>query len=224
MTSPYENIYPKSYQFCCLLTKCCFCIPLRTGCFILGYISLILNFIITLFFIGTLAFLAVYTHGFRYIYTKQNENGENVPDEDSMDSSKLNSTVAIIILVGCLNVGWFVMNIVLLVGLHRKRPGHIKLHVCVATIRLVLSIAGVLIYGAHTTNSMLVCCMEIALSGYFILLYYVYAVQLEREQTTLRQIKPEIRPVSQIVRDVIFNYPQAIDKVTLTNKDEHSTV
>ncbi|PZC72466.1 hypothetical protein B5X24_HaOG211125 [Helicoverpa armigera] len=151
-----------------------------------------------------------------------------------MDSSKLNSTVAIIVLVGCLNVGWFVMNIVLLVGLHRKRPGHIKLHVCVATIRLVLSIAGVLIYGAHTTNSMLVCCMEIgvktetksiqALSGYFILLYYVYAVQLEREQTTLRQIKPEIRPVSQIVRDVIFNYPQAIDKVTLTNKDEHSTV
>lgn len=44
----------------------------------------------------------------------------------------------------------------------QKRPGHIKLHVSVAIIRLALSIVGVVMYGPHHTNhSMVVCCGEI---------------------------------------------------------------
>ncbi|KAJ8720517.1 hypothetical protein PYW08_005982 [Mythimna loreyi] len=214
-TLPYENIYPKEKE-CCFFSKCCFCIPLKTGCFILGYISVILNLLITLFYIGTLSFLAFYTHGFRYIRLKENEDGEMVPDTESMSKSKLGETVAILFLVGFLNIAWFLMNIVLLVGLHRKRPGHIKLHVSVATLRLVLSVVGVGMYGPHhTSHSMLVCYGEIALTAYFILIYYVYAVQLERE---MRPSEP--REVSDIVAHVLYSYPQNIDKINLTEENK----
>ncbi|KAJ8729048.1 hypothetical protein PYW07_006744 [Mythimna separata] len=219
-TLPYENIYPKENEGCSLFSKCCFCIPLKTGCFILGYISVTLNFFITLFYIGTLSFLAFYTHGFRYIRLKKNADGQMVPDSESMDKSRLGETVAVLFLVGFLNIAWFLMNIVLLIGLHRKRPGHIKLHVSVAAVRLALSIGGVVMYGPHhTSHSMFVCCGEIALTAYFILIYYMYAVQLERE---LRPSEP--RDVSDIVADVLSGYPQNIDKINLTEKNDKSFI
>ncbi|CAH0591454.1 unnamed protein product [Chrysodeixis includens] len=212
---PYENVYPKTDLGCSFFTKCCFCIPLKTGCFVLGYISLVLNFVISMFFIGTLVFLGIYTHGFRYIRYKLDEDGEQIPDEDSLDRTKFNLTIIVILLVACLNVGWLVMNVVLLIGLHRKKPGHIKTHVTVASMRLILSMVGVLLYGAHTFNSMVFCYAEIGLSAYFILLYYRYALQLERE------LKLADTPqVSDVVCNTVFSYPKTIDKTNLTEKDD----
>lgn len=43
----------------------------------------------------------------------------------------------------------------------QKKPGHIKTHVTVASMRLILSMVGVLMYGAHTFNSMVFCYTEI---------------------------------------------------------------
>ncbi|CAH1634918.1 unnamed protein product [Spodoptera littoralis] len=222
-SSPYEHIYSNQHQNkdfevrkeSSLLSKCCFCVPLETGCFVLGYTSLILNFIISMFFFGTLAFLAIYTHGFQYLRTKATEDGERVPDMDSMDSNKLMQIIIITVLDGSLNLAWFAMCIVLLVGLHKKQPGHIKLQVSIAALRILLSIIGVALYTGHTTNSSVFCTAEILLSVFFILLYYSYAKQLKQEQ-----LSDDPKSLSEIVSEVILKYPQNIDTFTLPEKKE----
>ncbi|CAH1634919.1 unnamed protein product [Spodoptera littoralis] len=213
--SPFENMYPKQAQRYILFSKCCFCVPLETGCFILGYISLILNFIISLYFVGTLFYMAFYNHDLEYIHNKvHNKDGEKI--SDYVEGSKIMTTVIVTILDGGLNVIWFAMSIVLLIGLHRKRPGHIKFHVSVATIRLLLSIACVFFHGTYMAHSTLVCSVEIVLSAYFILLYYSYAILLEREQ------QPKTpKPVMEIIASVLSKHPQNIDKVILTEREEN---
>ncbi|CAH0664168.1 unnamed protein product [Spodoptera exigua] len=194
-----------------LFTKFCFCVPLETGCFILGYTSLFLNFIISLFFFATLAFLAAYTHGFQYLRTKTTEDGERVPDMNSLDNDKLTKIIVITVSDGSLNLAWFAMCIVLLLGLHKKQPGYIKLHVSVAAIRVLLSIVGVALYTGHTTNSAIFCVAEIVISAFFIFLYYRYANQLKKEQ-----LLEDAKPLS----NVTSKYPQNIDKAILTEKKE----
>ncbi|KAF9405641.1 hypothetical protein HW555_013714 [Spodoptera exigua] len=198
-----------------LFTKYCFCVPLETGCFILGYTSLFLNFIISLFFFATLAFLAAYTHGFQYLRTKTTEDGERVPDMNSLDNDKLTKIIVITVSDGSLNLAWFAMCIVLLLGLHKKQPGYIKLHVSVAAIRVLLSIVGVALYTGHTTNSAIFCVAEIVISAFFILLYYRYANQLKKEQ-----LLGDAKPLSKVVSNVTSKYPQNIDKAILTEKKE----
>ncbi|XP_075982409.1 uncharacterized protein LOC142980731 isoform X2 [Anticarsia gemmatalis] len=196
---------------CSLFTKCCFCIPLRTGCFILGYLSLLLNLVITLFFVGSLAIMAILTHGFRYLHLKQSQSGDMVPDEDPVDKAKLHMTIVLVILVGFLNVGWLMLNAFLLVGLHKKRPGPIKLHVTVATIRLLLSVLGLVT--VHTTRTATFCWIEISLSAYFIMMYYAYAMQLERDLRV-----DEGRPTQELIADLVFNHTNT-DKEILTDKN-----
>ncbi|XP_022823741.1 uncharacterized protein LOC111354494 [Spodoptera litura] len=211
MTPPYEHMYSNQHQSKdsevrkenSRLSKCCFCDPLKTSCFVLGYISLILNFIISMFFVITLTYLAIYTHGFRYLRTNVTEDGEIVPD---MNSS-FKQIIIITVLDGSLNLAWFVMCIVLLVGLHKRQPGHIKLQVSIAALRILLSIV--------TTISSVYCAAEILLSVFFILLYYSYAKQLKQEQ-----LSDDPKSLSEIVSEVILKYPQNIDNFTLPEKKE----
>ena len=49
-------------------------------------------------------------------------------------------------------------------------------------------------------------------------MYYLYALQLEQ---SMRASEP--REVSDIVADVLFSYPQNIDKVNLTDKSDIKT-
>ncbi|CAB3260137.1 unnamed protein product [Arctia plantaginis] len=208
--TPYENLQPS--QTFSPFSKCCFCIPLRTGCFILGYTSLVINFIITMFYAGSLAIMAILTHGFRYIHVKQTPSGEVVPDVDSLDKAKLHMTIMVILLVGFLNVSWLMLNGFLLVGLHKKKPGPIRVHVTVATIRLLLSVLGII---TMNTNKIGFCWVEIALSGYFIMMYYTYAMQLDRENKS-EEPKPT---ADDVVTEIVFSYPKNIDKLKLTDKD-----
>ncbi|KAF9805145.1 hypothetical protein SFRURICE_013338 [Spodoptera frugiperda] len=219
-------MYPKQPKRFILFSKCCFCVPLETGCFILGYFSLILNFVISVYFVGTLFYMAFYNYDLEYLHNKVLKDGGTVTDY--LDGSKIMTTVVVTILDGGLNVIWFAMSIVLLIGLHRKRPGHIKFHVSVACIRLLLSIICAFFHGPYMAHSTLVCTVEIVFifilhkfnhiiftfavfSAYFILLYYSYAIMLERDQ---RPKNP--KPVMEIIASVISKPPQHIDKVTLT--------
>lgn len=221
-SSPYEHIYSNQHENNesedrkenTLFSKCCFCIPLETGCFVLGYTSLVLNFIISLFFFGTLAFLAIYTHGFQYLRTEMTDDDEAIPDMDSMDGNKLMQIIIITVLNGSLNLAWFAMCVVLLVGLHKKQPGFIKVQVSIATIRIILSIVGLALYTGHTTNSSVFCTAEILLSTCFILLYHSYANQLKQEQLS------EDPKLTKIVSNVIWKYPQNIDQLPLSEKKE----
>uniref|UniRef100_A0A2H1V4H0 SFRICE_010887 n=1 Tax=Spodoptera frugiperda TaxID=7108 RepID=A0A2H1V4H0_SPOFR len=211
-------MYPKQPKRFILFSKCCFCVPLETGCFILGYFSLILNFVISVYFVGTLFYMAFYNYDLEYLHNKVLKDGGTVPDY--LDGSKIMTTVVVTILDGGLNVIWFAMSIVLLIGLHRKRPGHIKFHVSVACIRLLLSIICAFFHGPYMAHSTLVCSVEIVFSAYFILLYYSYAIMLERDQ---RPKNP--KPVMEIIASVISKPPQHIDKVTLTEgKGNYCTV
>ncbi|KAH9638849.1 hypothetical protein HF086_012802 [Spodoptera exigua] len=157
--------------------------------------------------------MAIYSQDFEHIHTKVIKDGEKTPD--FLDESTLMTTAVVTILDGGLNVIWFTMSIVLLVGLHRKRPGHIKVHVSAAVIRLLLSILCMFFHGSHSTHSTLVCSIEIVFSAYFILLYYSYAILLEREQ---QEKNP--KPVMEIIASVISKHSQSVDKVTLTEREE----
>lgn len=46
------------------------------------------------------------------------------------------------------------------------------------------------------------------------MLYYAYAMQLEREQRSA-----ENNPNQDIIADIVFSYPKNIDKEVLTEKD-----
>lgn len=76
--------------------------------------SQLLNLLIALFFAASLAIMAILTRGFRYNHMKQ------VDDlEDEVDRAKMHMTIMVVLLVGCLNVAWVLLNAFLLIGLHK---------------------------------------------------------------------------------------------------------
>ncbi|MBN4742889.1 hypothetical protein H4F41_25020, partial [Escherichia coli] len=92
------------------LSNCCFCVELRTGSLIIGYLSLVGNIILTIASIMGIA-------GSAYIM----QNGK---DQDTQDAGLIALIVVIIAFIFILiNL---IMNIVLLVGLHKYKRGHVK--------------------------------------------------------------------------------------------------
>ncbi|CAK1589310.1 unnamed protein product [Parnassius mnemosyne] len=209
---PYDNMSTTS-QSESLFTKCCCCIPLRIGCFILGYLNLIINLIHTLSLVTLTAYIAFSTHWFDHFDTDQPRTEiERAIEVKSLERPLLLHVEILLLIVLLMNIVWLVINVACLVGLHKKRPGPIKMYVTFATARLILMVLGLvyIIMPGHTSPQTIISySVDLGLAAYFIFVYYIYAVRLEREENK-NQVMPEIKP-----NNVVFVYPPKIDKEAL---------
>ncbi|XP_026328078.1 uncharacterized protein LOC113236285 [Hyposmocoma kahamanoa] len=196
-----------------LFTKCCCCIPLRTGCFILGYLNLVFNTFHTLALLTLTTYIGISTHGFDHFDSDgPHEVLNEVPNIESVEKPFLNQIGVLLMVVLCANVAWLMINVACLVGLHKKRPGPIRIYVGFATGRLLLSLAGfvyLVMTSSATTHTIVAHSADIGLAAYFILVYYIYAVQLERELAETQE-RPEMT-----ASDIAFIYPTKSDKQSL---------
>ncbi|XP_045774064.1 uncharacterized protein LOC123873302 [Maniola jurtina] len=110
---------------------CCCCIPLRTGCLILGYLQLvayILYGIFSVLGIGSGVALMHVTDGL----------------ENKEDDMRVKAIATIVILLSALILVVILIalpfTIVLLVGLHKERRNYIKIYLIFAVIALVINV------------------------------------------------------------------------------------
>ncbi|KAI5634155.1 hypothetical protein NE865_13111 [Phthorimaea operculella] len=96
---------------CCVFDKCCCCIDLRTGCLILGYLSLIEE----IFVIGAA------------LYFLMSNNYNRASQEEA---------IFIYILLFVM-LFFFIVTIVLLVGIHKNKRSHVGTYLCVGAVCLV---------------------------------------------------------------------------------------
>ncbi|XP_063384550.1 uncharacterized protein LOC134670664 [Cydia fagiglandana] len=192
-----------------IFTKCCCCIPLRLGCFILGYLNLVFNTYHTLALLTLTTYIGITTHGFDHFDSdRPNMVSDQVPDIESVERPFLNQVGILLMVVLCANIAWLMINVACLVGLHKKSLGPIRVYIGFATVRLLLSLAGfvyLVMSCSAGTQTIIIHSLDLGLAAYFILVYYVYAIHLERE---LDQTRPG--PTKDI-----FVHPVKIDKEKL---------
>ncbi|CAH0663475.1 unnamed protein product [Chilo suppressalis] len=196
-----------------LFTKCCCCIPLRIGCFILGYLNLVFNAFHMLALLALTTYIGLTTHGFDHYDPEDlrfiNSNPSTV---ESYERPFLNQIGLLLLVILSVNLVWLVINIACLVGLHKRRPGPVRLYVAFATARLLLTLAG-FVYLVMTASSNIQAVVsnsiDMVLTVYFVVVYYMCALQMERERDEGREIKK--LPVG----DISFIYSANIDKQSL---------
>ncbi|XP_072944721.1 uncharacterized protein [Epargyreus clarus] len=107
-----------------IFDDCCFCVELRTGCLIIGYLNLIGSIIATIMSIMLVAtgsaIVSVY---------------HDDPDVKTAGVVLLVVAIITLVIVGLL----LAFAIVLLIGLHKDKPGHVKCYLIYSVIFLVLS-------------------------------------------------------------------------------------
>lgn len=113
--------------------KCCFCIELKTGCFIIGYMSLAFYSILTILAIVGLA-TGSYMAAHPEMVVEEGSDNQDVATAGGIMVIVF-SALAIIFLAILLT---FV--IVLLVGLHKNKPGHVKAYVIYSCIFIILTV------------------------------------------------------------------------------------
>ncbi|KAL0829579.1 hypothetical protein ABMA28_003090 [Loxostege sticticalis] len=196
-----------------LFKKCCGCVPLRIGCFILGYLNLVLNTFHTLALLTLTTYIGITTHGFDHFDSRPRELSIKSPEVESVERPFLNQIGLLLLVILCANVAWLIVNVACLVGLHKRRPGPIRVYVAFATARLMLSLAGfiyLVMTATANTQAVVSHSIDLGLTAYFIIVYYVYAVQLERDEGEVLEVT-QGPPVS----DIAFIIPPKIDKETL---------
>ncbi|KAJ2945119.1 hypothetical protein O0L34_g9179 [Tuta absoluta] len=213
-TVPYDTISTNTVRAESLFTKCCCCIPLRIGCFILGYLNLAFNTFHTLALLTLTTYIGISTHGFDHFDSdRPREISDQVADIESVEKPFLNQIGVLLMVVLCANVAWLIINVACLVGLHKKRPGPIRIYVGFATGRLLLSLAGfvyLVMTSSANVHTIVSHSADIGLAAYFILVYYIYAVHLERELE-----EQQLPQRSEITNDISFIYPTKGDKQNL---------
>ncbi|KAJ8719388.1 hypothetical protein PYW08_011563 [Mythimna loreyi] len=153
--------------------KCCFCIDLRSGCLIIGYLNLIGNIIMVLLSIVTLATSAV-------AKSLINENEEL---KDSREGLQVMTTVliAVVAIMLVFFILFLAFTIVLLVGLHKHKRGHIKAYLIYALIFIILSVimffAG--FAGTQSAGEIIKQIFIILLNIYFLLVIRSYYLKMD---------------------------------------------
>ncbi|KAI8441134.1 hypothetical protein MSG28_009386 [Choristoneura fumiferana] len=141
----------------------------------------------TLALLTLTTYIGITTHGFDHFDSdRPREVSDQMPDIETIERPFLNQVGILLMVVLCANIAWLM-----------KSPGPIRVYIGFATVRLLLSLAG-FVYLVMTASA--------SLAAYFILVYYIYAIHLEREIET-REPEP--------AADVSFVYPVKIDKEKL---------
>ncbi|KAM3955667.1 uncharacterized protein ACR2FA_010406 [Aphomia sociella] len=213
-TIPYDNMSTVSNPTppTPFFTKCCFCIPIRMGCFILGYLSLLINVVHSILYLALTTYLSVSTHGFDHFDGPSNLDERQLAELDEMEKPILQRIELVMVIVLLANFIWLFINIACLVGLHKRRPGPVRMFVAFASVKLILSLAAYIFLmttNNSSTQTTIAESFDFALAAYFILVYYVYSLQLEREEMQRIQHIPEA------VNNLAFIYPSKLDKKTL---------
>ncbi|XP_031764990.1 uncharacterized protein LOC113509198 [Galleria mellonella] len=211
-TIPYDNMSTPSKPLP-FFTKCCFCIPLRIGCFILGYFSLVIKTVHTITLIGFTAYFGYTTHGFDHFDRPNDMDERRVAELDIMEKPILKRIELFFAIALLANFIWLFVNIACLVGLHKRRPGPVRLYVSFATFKLILSLVGIISLMGTDLTRVLTAIFEMftfVLAAYFILVYYVYAMQLEREE-----FERQSNITFEHVKTIGDIYPTKLDKQNL---------
>ncbi|CAK1542745.1 unnamed protein product [Leptosia nina] len=201
-----------------VFTKCCFCIPLRIGCFILGYLSVIFNTLNTLGLLAVTTIIGVTTHGFDHYDPPDLDDTTTGPMIEAVERPYLNNIGVLLLVILAVNVAWLAINIACLVGLHKKRSGPIRVYVAFATSRLLFAFIGFIyvVMTAGYDERIIIHSIDLGLTAYFILVYYIYAMQLERDIASVQATQAAEEKVPEIYStDVAFIYPTKIDKEKL---------
>ncbi|XP_034832941.1 lysosomal-associated transmembrane protein 4A-like [Maniola hyperantus] len=92
--------------------NCCFCVPLRTGCLILGYLQLIASIILAIVSIVTLVAVGAVV-----------ATADAQVDESAAAVAAL---IAVYVIVLILVAALLTFSILLVVGIHKDRRGYVK--------------------------------------------------------------------------------------------------
>ncbi|XP_059061680.1 uncharacterized protein LOC131854579 isoform X2 [Achroia grisella] len=211
-TIPYDNMSTpeKSWP---LFTKCCFCIPLRTGCFIMGYFSLVVKILHTITLIGITGYFGYTTQGFEHFNIPEDYDVRNLAKLRIIERPILKRAELYLIIALLANFIWLFVNIGCLIGLHKRRPGPVRLYVTLAIFKIILCpIAVKYLVGVDIVTIAIELFMFV-MSTHFILVYYIYAKQMEREaqQQDTESVIVEVPKISHI-------YPEKLDKQNLVSK------
>ncbi|XP_026741815.1 uncharacterized protein LOC113503878 [Trichoplusia ni] len=153
------------------LEHCCFCIDLRIGCLIIGYLNLIGDFaliLMTILGLTALGNVGITFHG-----------------SMSVMGAIITSVFAVSLIVCTL---FLVFTIVLLVGIHQHKRGHVKAYLIYTLIFLILYtimfLAGFAGIG-HTPLTIARDVISIILSIYFLIVVRSYYLTMD---------EPNLRP------------------------------
>ncbi|XP_060804263.1 uncharacterized protein LOC106136339 [Amyelois transitella] len=143
-----------------ILTRCCFCFPMRRGLIAFAYINLILTLVASVF-------MSVYISAMRN--SKIEEIQEEIPRH---------------IFATCAQLVELCMTITFIVALHRKHVMLMKVYLC---FEIVYSIIG-LIYSlaflnAETAGELFLMLFEFTLQIYLAILIWSSIVKMERDGT-----------------------------------------
>ncbi|CAH2055929.1 unnamed protein product, partial [Iphiclides podalirius] len=176
--------------------KCCSCIPQKIGCFILAYLNLIFILIHTLTFS-----LGCYYHFGLGMRLASEDEATKI---ESIKRPLLTHLEVLLIAILCVNIVWLTTSVMCLVGLHKKRPGPIKVYITFVTARLIFIFSYLVFAGYGNMQTMVFYCLEIGLTIYFVVVYYIYAMQLKREEINNNK--------TQKTSETTFVYPEKIEK------------
>ncbi|KAI5634154.1 hypothetical protein NE865_13110 [Phthorimaea operculella] len=149
----------------CVLNSCCGCIELKTGSLIIGYLNLIGEIIFIIIGIIGLVGGGVVAAGAES--EKEAHNGQAV------------MIVSIILLL--IVLFFFAFTVVLLVGIHQNKRGHVKAYLIVGAVCLVLSLITTLASFATSANGTVIASRIISyiISVYFLLVIRSYYLKME---------------------------------------------
>ncbi|XP_045773508.1 uncharacterized protein LOC123872944 [Maniola jurtina] len=140
--------------------KCCFCVPLRIGCLILGYLHLVASAILAILSIITLAAVSAVMSGW-------SDDGKVQIDQQAA-GALLAVTVIMLLLVLVL----LTFSILLVVGLHKEKKNYVKAYLIYYLVFIVLYAIVYVVRIAtlpYDLGYLLSTLAEILLSVYFLL-------------------------------------------------------
>lgn len=154
--------------------KCCFCIDLRTGCLIIGYLNLIANLVVMLVLsLGLVATGAIASGAL---------NDKDLPSETNENIKTVGAfMLGIFVVTMVFLILFLAFTIVLLVGLHQYKRGHVKAYLIFSVIFVVLSVIMFFVSfgGAVTAGVIVRQLFTILLNIYFLLVIRSYYLKMD---------------------------------------------
>lgn len=145
--------------------KCCFCVDLRVGSFIIGYLGLVGCIIMTLLSIVGLVASAYIT-----------VNGDT--KQAQMIGGFALAVMCIVLVIVVLHL---IFDIILLIGLHKNKRGHVKAYLVFVTIFIVISILAFIssIANGSPAGEIVKSLLTILFSAYFLLVIRSYYLKMD---------------------------------------------
>ncbi|XP_059061698.1 uncharacterized protein LOC131854594 [Achroia grisella] len=169
------------------VTRCCFWIPLRTGCIILGYLNLVSTLLSIIATITVTTILGYATNGFNHFDVSKEVEIQSVPQfSESSQQTVLFRIAWFITIILFTNFVWVIINAAWLIEVHKKRSGFFRVFISLASLRLIVIIIGNIYllhsYGSFSLVTSIFEIINFVLTAYFIQIYSKYVKHMENEE------------------------------------------